>query len=273
MNKQNITRRKLIASLSGLALYTVVEVLKRPRHYGGVDNNFRYKEPIKPLKTEGMIAEFGLPHFIEYWNREVLSRIRHASYPLDKIQQNVLKRDSIFLPPASADEIAALQKRIGIPLPPSLIAFLSITNGVMSIVDYSGIDVDLYPTAQIGWLNEQDPNLVNDWTGAMKDVSEVSNSEYFQYGPTQDPVKIRDEYLKHIIALGPVVDSGVFLINPQIIFPNGEWEAWDFSVKYPGAKRYKSLNELLEAFCSSSCENLDFWNDLYITNAAKHKSK
>jgi hypothetical protein len=37
-------------------------------------------------------------------------------------------------------------------------------------------------------------------------------------------------------------------------------EAWDFSVKYPGAKRYRSFNGLLEAHCTRACSSIDYWS-------------
>ncbi len=38
-----------------------------------------------------------------------------------------------------------------------------------------------------------------------------------------------------------VSGSAVYLLTPQIITPEGEWEAWFFAHWIPGAERYRSF--------------------------------
>jgi hypothetical protein len=38
----------------------------------------------------------------------------------------------------------------------------------------------------------------------------------------------------------------VFLLNPRVQTPDGEWEAWDFGNKYPGANRYRTFAMMME---------------------------
>ena len=49
-------------------------------------------------------------------------------------------------------------------------------------------------------------------------------------------------------------------IGKAVLYPVAELEAWDFSVKHPGAIRYRSLPPLLEKYCTDSCWNLDYWS-------------
>jgi hypothetical protein len=44
-----------------------------------------------------------------------------------------------------------------------------------------------------------------------------------------------------------VEDSAVCLLNPQAITRDGEWEAWFFANWLPGARRYRSFEELMRA--------------------------
>jgi hypothetical protein len=37
------------------------------------------------------------------------------------------------------------------------------------------------------------------------------------------------------------------LLNPKVIDENGEWEAWEFGNKIPGAYRYRSFWEMMQA--------------------------
>ena len=42
-------------------------------------------------------------------------------------------------------------------------------------------------------------------------------------------------------------DSAIYLLNPEVVTAEGEWEAWLFANWLPGASRYRSFAELMEA--------------------------
>lgn len=72
-------------------------------------------------------------------------------------------------------------------------------------------------------------------------------AEYFVYGEEQDCVYLRREYLQTALEINS--DSGdgdIYLLNPQIITADGEWEAWHFGNKLPGAIRYRSFYEMMQ---------------------------
>ncbi len=41
--------------------------------------------------------------------------------------------------------------------------------------------------------------------------------------------------------------SAIYLLNPQVVTEEGEWEAWFFANWLPGAARYRSFQEMMEA--------------------------
>ena len=48
--------------------------------------------------------------------------------------------------------------------------------------------------------------------------------------------------------MGPSAsDSAIYLLNPKVVTPDGEWEAWFFANWLPGAARYRSFVELMQA--------------------------
>ncbi len=47
-------------------------------------------------------------------------------------------------------------------------------------------------------------------------------------------------------------DGYVYLLNPLIIDHRNEWEAWDFGSKYPGAYRYRSFWDMMQAIYKRS---------------------
>jgi hypothetical protein len=195
--------------------------------------------------------------FLSFWNDNILTRLRSAQIRPDRVQAEILSSGTIFLPPAPPSAVAALEARLGERLPPSVRAFYTSTNGAKGIIDYANEDFDILPVEKIEWLHVVDRQLVDIWT---KERNNPSDAVYYQYGKGQDPIAIRTDYLKRAIALSQVVDGGVYLLIPQAALSNGEIEAWDFSVKYPGAKRYRSFSGLLEAHCSGACWNLDYWS-------------
>jgi hypothetical protein len=114
-----------------------------------------------------------------------------------------------------------------------------------------------WPTSEVRWLHERDPELVKLWT---QHPNSVGDADYRIYGEKQDPVHARREYLRRIIAISPIYESGGYLLNPNIRFESGELEAWDFSVKYPGAFRYRSFAELAEKAYQDEIWLLEYWD-------------
>jgi len=49
------------------------------------------------------------------------------------------------------------------------------------------------------------------------------------------------KHLAHTLCISEVGDSAVLLLNPMVVWPDGEWEAWLFANWLPGATRYRSF--------------------------------
>jgi HEAT repeat protein len=49
-----------------------------------------------------------------------------------------------------------------------------------------------------------------------------------------------------MLEVSDVGDSAIILLNPQVVTPEGEWEAWFFANWIPGAYRYRSFWELMQ---------------------------
>src|SRR5262249_49221949 len=78
---------------------------------------------------------------------------------------------------------------------------------------------------------------------AYGDVPPVSDEEYRVYGETNSDQPIRSEYFRTALAVS-AWDDGIYLLNPEILTADGEWEAWFFANWIPGARRYRSFREL-----------------------------
>ena len=67
-----------------------------------------------------------------------------------------------------------------------------------------------------------------------------AEQDYFNYGGEKsgdfDP-----KHLAQTLCISEVGDDAVLLLNPMVIWPDGEWEAWLFANWIPGAIRYRSF--------------------------------
>ncbi len=114
-------------------------------------------------------------------------------------------------------------------------------------------DGKIWSSDQVQWFRDQDPQWIAAWTDY---AYEVPDEEYFVYGEEQDCVNLRREYLKTALAISEGIDSAIYLLNSQIVTEEGEWEAWFFSNTLPGAYRYQSFREMMQAEKIQVLENL-----------------
>ncbi|MFC4062251.1 SMI1/KNR4 family protein [Planomonospora corallina] len=142
---------------------------------------------------------------------------------------------------AGEAEIVQHEERLGIRLPPSYREFLQVTNGWDEETRSS---LRLLPIAEVGWTRDVDPHLAESW-GPKSGSPAVSDEDYFTYGAEQDPIHIRDEYMPGTLCIAEYLEGQVYLLNPHVITPDGEWEAWNFATWYPGAYRFRSFWELM----------------------------
>jgi hypothetical protein len=149
---------------------------------------------------------------------------------------------------ASEEEIAAAEARLGLQFPDSYREFLAFTNGWRML---NAFVEQLWPAAELERYAVRHADLVDGWlTGSrMYPTPRPTDAEYLVYGPAQDPVVMRNEYLSRVVEVSDYAD-GVLLLNPEVVFEDGEWEAWFFAPWIPGARRFRSfwamMNELKE---------------------------
>jgi HEAT repeat protein len=145
--------------------------------------------------------------------------------------------DWLGFPKASAREITALEKRLGLTLPPSYREFLQVSNGWRRTTPFIA---NLRHASEANWFrieNEQ-------WTEVYAESgSDLSDAEYFDYEKNGE-LHHRAAHMAHLVQISDV-DDGVYLLNPQTVTPDGEWEAWFFANWIPGARRYPSFAHLM----------------------------
>jgi cell wall assembly regulator SMI1 len=150
-------------------------------------------------------------------------------------------------PPASEEQIAAAETRLGVVLPPSYRQFLAFSNGWRTATRFI---YRLWPVEQIEWYGIRRRELLEaeeKWRRQYSIVlPPVSDAEYFTYGRGQDSAAYRPEYVPRCLEISDVGNDAVVLLNPQVRTPDGEWEAWFMASWLPGANRYRSFWELMQ---------------------------
>ena len=137
---------------------------------------------------------------------------------------------------ASEDQLAAAEARMKIKLPPSYRTFLSACNGWKFAGEMTPI---IRPVEKIRWFRKEH----KDWYEAYQMSAEplaVMEKDYFDYA-NQDCAVFEIKHLAQALCISEIGDDAVVLLNPMVIWPDGEWEAWFFSNSSPGATRYRSF--------------------------------
>jgi len=202
-----------------------------------------------------MKSSFDWKNFLQQWSQEaweILSPVqRQNPSSLFELENEFLQSRTLLKPPATSAQIEALEYRLNAKLPQSYVDFLLVSNGWIQLA----MDVDdglLWSTEEVKWFREQDP----DWIEAWYSDDEVCDRTYFVYGEKQDCVHLRTKYLPSTLAISNCIESAVYLLNPEIITEEGEWEAWFFGNALPGANRYRSFLEMMMAEKERTLDNL-----------------
>ncbi|MBM9508669.1 SMI1/KNR4 family protein [Actinacidiphila acididurans] len=133
--------------------------------------------------------------------------------------------------PAGEQTIAAAEQRLGIRFPPSLRAFLSVTDGWQGLGAWvAGVS----PCAGIDWMRniEDGMDLINLYAAANE-------------GDDGGPEELLTLFRRALLIAGGEEDF--WLLDPAQPGPDGEWTAYEFQPKYGEADEYPSFAELFHA--------------------------
>ncbi|MFB7356061.1 SMI1/KNR4 family protein [Streptomyces gardneri] len=178
---------------------------------------------------------------LQRWSDEWLDPVLHEQERAEPFPDEVRSARWLGATGATSKDLSTLEQRLGTALPPSYRHFLLTSNGWLNTTQ----NIHRILSAQeIGWTRDLDPELVASWTEDMQ--LRVSDEEYFLYGEGQAPTTLRPEYLRHTLKISHTPNAtDVYLLNPCVLTPDGEWEAWYLAHWLPGAVRYPSFWDLM----------------------------
>lgn len=205
------------------------------------------------------MSSFDWESFLRQWSQETIDAIDRDR---EDLPSEVLKSGWLGYPGATKAQIARAEARLGRSLPPSYQAFLRVTNGwrqtsLFSNKLWSLEDIEWFAVRHQAWINaflEKTEQSSSDSSNSKAPTSSISDAEYFVYGDEQDCSKIRVSYLQTALEISQLGDGTIYLLNPQIVTLDGEWEAWFFGDWLPGADRYRSFQDMMQAEYESFLE-------------------
>lgn len=205
------------------------------------------------------MSSFNWERFLKRWSREMIAAIVRDQGHLPPA---ILRSEWLGYPGATEQQIAQAEARLGTSLPSSYRAFLKVSNGWRRTPLFSN---QLWSTEEIEWFAVRNQAWIDDFLAKFASPTTASaNSKvappsvpdeaYFVYGEAQDCSQIRPEYLQTALEISQHGDGAIYLLNPQVVTPDGEWEAWFFGDWLPGADRYPSFQDMMQAEYESFLE-------------------
>lgn len=175
--------------------------------------------------------------WLQGWNRELLARYDPAeadAFVDPQVTPEVVASGWLGCPGATEEQLDELEARLGRTLPPSYRSFLQVSNGFLQ----PGVIVPrLLAAHEVQWLRESDPDTINAWTEVgSRTAGAIAPDGFERFLPTAIQVSARE-----------TVGTAMYLLNPEVVSADGEWEAFFFAHWVPGVRRFPSFRALMQA--------------------------
>jgi hypothetical protein len=203
------------------------------------------------------LENFDWHDFLKQWSDDFIRNFKNVN----QLPVEVINSRWLGFPGATEDQIRNAELRLRTSFPPSYRAFLKVSNGWRQTTPFiyriwSVEEVEWFSKRHSGWIRAFTESHFNSRRSHTQNkhqlngsphISKVPDADYFLYGDRQDCSKIRLDYLNSSLEVSAKGESAIYLLNPHVISTQGEWEAWFFGDWLPGADRYRSFQELMEA--------------------------
>jgi hypothetical protein len=157
------------------------------------------------------------------------------------VPEAVIASGWLGYPGVSTAQLEEAEERLGRRLPPSYREFLQVTNGWRG----GWMPHWLWPLEEVEPFCTREPDWAKVWLEG-RGQADLTEAEHLASRARHDPVHFRRAYLRTAIQVSEAWDGNVYLLNSEVVTAEGEWEAWLFGNKLPGAERWPSFWEMLQ---------------------------
>ncbi len=176
--------------------------------------------------------------WLREWNQELLARFDPGTpdaFVDPAVTRDVVASGWLGSSGATEADVSALEERLGTRLPSSYRTFLHASNGFLQ----PGVIVPrLLGCHEVEWFRVAHQDTIDAWTQGMSagggGVDDTTSFE--RHLPAALQVSAQE-----------LVGTAVYLLNPEVVGTDGEWEALYFAHWCPGAERYPSFWALMQA--------------------------
>ena len=183
------------------------------------------------------------------WNQILIEAFQtHSSGIQSATVQSIPPSGWLGEPGATPQELDVFEAKLNVKLPPSYRSFLAASNGF----EQPGCFVPrIFSTSEVAWLKDSDPAGITAWIEGENyggPPTAILDDNYFVYDENQRTEILRTEHLWQCLQISAREEAGtaVYLLNPAVKFPDGEWEAWFWAHWLPGARRYRSFWDMMQ---------------------------
>jgi hypothetical protein len=175
--------------------------------------------------------------WLREWNGQLLADLdpeEGKAFIDPAITPAVIASGWLGSPGAGEEEVAALERRLGVRLPPSYRSFLLASNGFLQ----PGLIVSrLLAAREVEWYRVAHQDTIDTWCRGLAAGAAPAGPDAFEH------------HLPHALQVSAVerVGTAVYLLDPDEVGPDGEWQAFYFAHWIPGVHRYPSFRALMLA--------------------------
>lgn len=159
---------------------------------------------------------------MELWSEEWI-----ASRDPDELDPEVVRQRWLGYAPATEADVAAVEQRLGLRLPPSYRSFLLTTDGWRHAGEFVW---KMRDTTDLGWLRDLEPTWES-WADLI----------------TEPPVDAPGNPFSRGLLISLHADVGVLFLDPADRDENGEWAAYSVFSWGEFPQRYPSFTALMES--------------------------
>lgn len=196
------------------------------------------------------MPQFDWRGLLSQWSKELIAVADQDDELRDELSPEVRASGWLGFPGATDEQLRAAEDRLGAALPPSYREFLLVTNG-WRFPKFSLRR--MWSTEEIDWLAVLDQEGIDAWRSGeayIGPIPPVPGEQYFAYdddGCHSNELDMRSEFLQSALQISDREEggTGVYLLIPEVVTPEGEWEAWFWAHWLPGAERYRSFWDMM----------------------------